>query len=95
MERYRTLVLEIEKFESWEQPWRFYEVFSTSPSLDADAREMLYTIWLAAIENPSWRMSNDLEASCSLADARLKSDFPWLSEQARRQLVNAVSYQWR
>lgn len=95
MELHQTLVLAIERFEGWEQPWIFYEVLSASPSLDAEAREMLYTIWIAANEYPSWRMSNDFEASCFLADARLKSDFPWLSEQARRQLVNAVSYQWR
>ncbi|WP_095098980.1 hypothetical protein [Pseudomonas sp. Irchel 3A5] len=95
MELHLTLVLEIEKFESWEQPWRFYEVLSASTSLDADAREMLHIVWIAAIEYPSWRMSNELEASCLLADARLKSDFPWLSEQARRQLVNAVAYLWR
>lgn len=28
----------------------FYEVLSASPYLDPDAREMLYTIWIAAIE---------------------------------------------
>lgn len=93
MELHRILVSEIEKFDGWGLPWSFYEALSASPILDDDARELLHIVWVAAIEYPSW--SNDLEDSCSLADARLMSAFPWLSEEARRQLIKAASYQWR
>jgi hypothetical protein len=91
MELHQTLAMEIEKFEVWERPGSFYEALSASPSLDDNARDPLHIVWAAAIECPSWRKSNDLEDGRSFADAR----FPWLSELARRQLVNAVSYQWR
>ncbi|WP_062538119.1 hypothetical protein [Pseudomonas abietaniphila] len=91
MELHQTLVMEIEKFEVWEQSGSFYEALSASPSLDDNARDLLHIVWASAIDCPSWRMSNDLEDGRSFADARL----PWLSELARWQLVNAVSYQWR
>jgi hypothetical protein len=85
----------IEKFEVWERPGSFYEALSASPSLEDNARDLLHIVWASAIDCPSWRMTNDLGHSCSLADACLKSGFPWLCELARWQLVNAVSYRWR
>lgn len=95
MELHRILVLEIEKFECWEQPWSFYKTLSASSALDDDARELLRSLWVEVIECPSWRAGKALENICSLADARLESRFPWLSEKARGHLVNAASYQWR
>lgn len=62
---YRMLVLEIEKFDSWEQPWSFYEALSASPSLDVNAHEKLKSVWATAVERSSWLMSKAFADGCS------------------------------
>jgi len=72
----------------------FYESISSAPSLDTNDLEQLRRAWGTAIEREGWLASKDFADGCSLADARLASGFPWLSNKARQQLVNAASYQW-
>jgi hypothetical protein len=94
MKSYRKLISAIEAFDRWEQPWEFYESISSAPSLDTNDLEQLRCAWGTAIEREGWLASKDFADGCSLADARLASGFPWLSNRARQQLVNGASYQW-
>ncbi|WP_223437507.1 MULTISPECIES: hypothetical protein [unclassified Pseudomonas] len=95
MDLHSKLVSAIEAFDCWEQPWEFYEFVSSTPSLDANNLEELKRVWGTAIESGGWLASKDFADGCSFVDARLASGFPWLSNKARRQLVNGASYQWR
>ena len=94
MKSYRKLISAIEAFDRWEQPWAFYESVSSAPSLDTNDLEQLRRAWGTAIEREGWLASKDFADGCSLADARLASGFPLLSNKARKQLVNGASYQW-
>lgn len=94
MDLHSKLVSAIEAFDRWEQPWEFYDSVSSAPSLDANDLEKLKRVWGTAIESGGWLASKDFADGCSLVDARLPSGFPWLSNKARRQLVNGASYQW-
>lgn len=93
MEVYRELVAAIESFDQWDQPWEFY--MSVSSQLGNTARAELERIWATATETASWSICRDLAHGCSLADARLSSNYPWLPATARQQLVKGASYLWR
>lgn len=93
MEVHCKLVAAIEGFSHWDRPWDFFT--HVSSLLAPDARGELERIWATANEAAGWTVGNDLAHGCSLADARLSVNYPWLSTQARRQLVNGAAYQWR
>jgi hypothetical protein len=95
MELHSKLVAAIENFDCWDRPWEFYTLVSSSSSLNAVARAELERIWATATETGGWSTCKDLTHGCSLADNRLSISYPWLSAEARRQLVNGAAYQWR
>lgn len=93
METHHKIAAAIESFDCWNRPWEFYA--SISSLVDPAMLGELAHIWATAADDASWRTCKDLAHGCSLTDARLSVCYPWLSAKARRQLVNAASYQWR
>lgn len=95
MDKRSKIVLAIEGFDRWDQPWEFYASVYSAPKLDADDFSELQQLWAAATDSSIWLACQDLAQGCALADTRLSSSYPWLSAKARQHLVNAAAYQWR
>jgi hypothetical protein len=93
METHCKIVAAIESYNSWERPWEFFP--SVLSSLELDARKEMEHVWATAGEAAIWSTCKDLAHGCSLADAHLSENYPWLSVKARQQLVNGVAYQWQ
>jgi hypothetical protein len=92
MEVHRELVAAIESFDGWARPSEFYP--SVSSLLAPSARAEFAQVWATSIDAAGWSTCTDLAHGCSLADGRLSVSYPWLSAEARKQLVNGAAYLW-
>ena len=81
-------------FADWAKPWTFYEVASAHEALSDTDREVLGAIWIEACNASHWNLG-PFPQGCGAADQALSVQFPWLSADARAQVVRAASYQWR
>jgi hypothetical protein len=83
----------IESFDNWRCPWLFFS--SVSALLESSALDELKRIWKIALQEDEYLSWSNLEHGCSVSDASLSTNYPWLSPEARRQLVRGASFQWR
>ena len=92
MDTRSNIVSAINSFTSWERPWEFFPSVSSSPNLSTEERAVLEQIWEIAASEGTWV---SLAEGSTNARALLTANYPWLPENALRQLVNGAAYQWR
>ena len=90
---HREIVVAIERFDHWDRPWELYA--SVSELLSPVERAELECVWATATDVAGWSTCKDLAHGSTLADSRLSVSYPWLSAEARQQLVNGAAYHWR
>jgi len=82
----------IDSFLTWNKPWLFLDAVRSL--LEGKDIELFNAAWAAVIDEGNWQQS-DLALCGQIANARVREEFPMLSEKAIKAIVRAASYEWK
>jgi hypothetical protein len=84
----------IEAFDNWHQPWTFYDSVIAYAEFGEIERNTIDAIWLQVCDKSIW-LSGTIQECCMCIEKVISKNFPWLSVQARKQVINGAAYQWK
>jgi hypothetical protein len=80
-------------FDDWTQPWTFYQIVSSDPTLSPIESAIFQEIWTRAGDPELWNNSDPI--LCAKASHNFIQSNYNLSDQAITTIVRALSYQWK
>ena len=89
----KNLSLIIESFSDWGKPWTFYKFVTENPNITKYEIDFFSKIYNEAAEFGLWNYS-DLNIGVKNASRYLIQNTE-LSEKSIKQIINAISYEWK
>jgi deoxyadenosine/deoxycytidine kinase len=83
----------IQHFNNWSHPWTFKDYVINHDTIKKEECEYFLKAWKTAMEFEDWNHP-DLAKGCEVTMKKLRKKFDF-DEKSIKQIVNAVSYEWK
>lgn len=81
-------------YKDWSTPWEYISDVHSYPGLDEVSIKEIEEIWSAANSEEIWVYPSN-KSETELAQAKLKSLYPWLNDKAIENLIRGALYNWK